>query len=88
MQPRSISGTTATARAFAVYALVPYLGILFCPGALLLGFAGLLRSRRASAGRRDSALSVALGLLILCAQLALWWILYKVPEWSRQMNNF
>ena len=88
MQPRNVNGITATARAFVVYALVPYLGILFCPGALLLGFAGLLRSRRAGVARRDSALSLALGLLILCAQLVLWWILYKVPEWSRQMNNF
>jgi hypothetical protein len=83
MRQGNLGGVTATARAFVVYALVPYLGILFCPGALLLGFAGLLRSRRASAGRGDSALSVALGLLILCVQLVLWWILYKVPEWSR-----
>jgi len=88
MRQGNSGGVTATARAFVVYALVPYLGILFCPGALLLGFAGLLRSRRAPEARRDSALSVALGLLILCVQLALWWILYKVPEWSRQMNNF
>ena len=86
--PRNMNGVTATARAFATYALVPYLGILFCPGALLLGFAGLLRSRRESGARRDSALSVALGLLILCVQLVLWWILYKVPEWSRQVGNF
>ena len=88
VMPRNMNGVTATARAFATYALVPYLGILFCPGALLLGLAGLLRSRRAAPARRDSALSIALGLLILCAQLVLWWILYKVPEWSRQMNNF
>jgi len=86
MRPRSLSAVTATARAFAVYALVPYLGILFCPGALLLGFAGLLRTRRArraASARRDAALVLALGLLILCVQLVLWWILYKVPEWSR-----
>ncbi len=91
MQTRSMGGITATARAFATYALVPYLGILFCPGALLLGFAGLLRARRtphASGARRSSALVFALGLLILCVQLLLWWILYKVPEWSRQMGNF
>lgn len=91
MQARNLSGMTATARAFATYALVPYLGILFCPGALLLGLAGLLRARRtprASAARRDSALALALGLLILCVQLLLWWILYKVPEWSRQAGNF
>ena len=28
------NNAAATARAFATYALVPYLGILFCPGAL------------------------------------------------------
>jgi ribosomal protein L37E len=80
------NGVSATALAFVTYALVPYLGILFCPGALLLGGFGLLRSRRAphAAARREYALSFALGLLILCAQLLLWWILYKVPEWSRR----
>ncbi|HST50436.1 MAG TPA: hypothetical protein VLJ61_00395 [Pyrinomonadaceae bacterium] len=77
------SGVSATAFAFVTYALVPYLGILFCPGALLLGGIGLMRSRHAHT-RRDSALSFALGLVILCAQLLLWWILYKVPEWSRR----
>jgi hypothetical protein len=79
------SGVSATALAFVAYALVPYLGILFCPGAVVLGGLGLLRSRRAphAPTRRDSALSVALGLAIFCAQLLLWWILYKVPEWSR-----
>ena len=84
------SGVSATALAFVTYALVPYLGILFCPGALLLGGFGLLRARRAphAAARREYALSFALGLLILCAQLLLWWILYKVPEWSRQAGNF
>jgi hypothetical protein len=79
------SGVSATALAFVTYALVPYLGILFCPGAVVLGGLGLLRSRRATHARtrRDSALSVALGLAIFCVQLLLWWILYKVPEWSR-----
>jgi hypothetical protein len=86
MPPRNVNGVAATARAFVAYALVPYLGILFCPGALLLGVVGLLRSRRArhAGARRDSAQSLALGLLILCAQLLLWWVLYKVPEWARQ----
>jgi hypothetical protein len=81
------SGTTATAFAFVTYALVPYLGILFCPGALLFGGVGLVRAWRAPHGARaavrSSALSIALGLLVLCVQLLLWWILYKVPEWSR-----
>src|SRR5437660_5249129 len=86
MQRNNRSGVSATALAFVTYALVPFLGILFCPGAVLLGGFGLLRSRRAphARSRRDSALSFALGLLILFAQLLLWWILYKVPEWSRR----
>ena len=85
MQSRDRSGASSSALAFAAYALVPYLGILFCPGALLFGGVGLVRSLRTphAAGRRDAALCLALGLLILCAQLLLWWILYKVPEWSR-----
>jgi hypothetical protein len=80
------NGAAASALAFAAYALVPYLGILFCPGAVLCGGVGLLRAWRSPqrGGRRESALGLALGLLIFCAQLLLWWVLYKVPEWSRQ----
>ena len=86
MTPRRVSGITATARAFITYALVPYIGIIFCPGALLLGGVGYLRASRVphAQGRRDAAVSVVLGLVVLCAQIALWWVLYKVPEWSRQ----
>ena len=79
-------GAVATAMAFVTYALVPYLGILFCPGALLFGGVGLWKALRApQPGRaRAAAWSLALGLLVLCAQILLWWILYKVPEWARQ----
>ena len=86
MPTRNVSGVTATARAFVTYALVPYIGIIFCPGALLLGGLGYLRATRSphAKGRRDAAASIALGLVVLCAQVALWWVLYKVPEWSRQ----
>lgn len=86
MPPRSESGAATTAMAFVTYALVPYLGILFCPGALLFGGVGLVRALRAPQGARAaraSALGIVLGLLVLCVQLLLWWILYKVPEWSR-----
>lgn len=80
-------GATRTAMAFVTYALVPYLGILFCPGALLMGGIALMRARRSSsqhaAAVRAASLSIALGLLILVAQILLWWILYKVPEWTR-----
>jgi hypothetical protein len=86
MTPRNVSAVTATARAFVTYALVPYIGIIFCPGALLLGGVGYLRASRSphAQGRRDAVVSIALGLVVLCAQVALWWVLYKVPEWSRQ----
>jgi hypothetical protein len=85
MSVRGENGAAATAMAFVTYALVPYLGILFCPGALFFGGLGLVRAWRAPrAGHaRAAALSLGLGLLLLCAQLLLWWILYKVPEWSR-----
>lgn len=88
LMPRAgVGGATGTAFAFVTYALVPYLGILFCPGALLFGGVGLVRALRAPGGgpaaARASALSIALGLLVLCVQLLLWWILYKVPEWAR-----
>jgi hypothetical protein len=85
-QARNINGASTTALAFVTYALVPYLGILFCPGALLMGGVGLYNSYRAPerGGRRASYTGLLLGFLILCIQLFLWWILYKIPEWTRQ----
>jgi len=79
------NGAAATARAFATYSLVPYLGILFCPGAVLMGASGVLRSyRRPEAdGRGTGYISIAVGIIVLGVQLLLWWLLYKVPEWSK-----
>jgi hypothetical protein len=78
------NGASTTALAFATYALVPYLGILFCPGALVMGGVGLLRVRRNPqlGGGRASVVSIALGIVILGAQIFLWWVLYKIPEWA------
>jgi hypothetical protein len=83
---KNSNSASTTALAFVTYALVPYLGILFCPGALLLGGIGLVRARRMPhvGGHRASVMSISMGVVILCAQLLLWWILYKVPEWSKQ----
>ena len=79
-------GTTRLARAFITYALVPYLGILFCPGAVLLGGVGLLRAcctpRGGHIGR--PARCVALGIGIFGAQLFLWWVLLQIPQWARR----
>jgi hypothetical protein len=81
---RNSNGASTTALAFVTYSLVPYLGILFCPGALLMGSIGLYNSYRAPerGGRRASYMGLILGVLIFCAQLFLWWILYKIPEWA------
>lgn len=76
----------ATARAFATYSLVPYLGILFCPGAVVMGGIGVARSYRDFSRvpqRRSCYLSAISGLILLTIQLLLWWILYKVPYWAR-----
>jgi hypothetical protein len=73
-----------TALAFVTYSLVPYLGILFCPGAVMMGMASCLVSYRSPQRTvwRASLASLATGLLILAVQVFLWWLLYKVPEWS------
>lgn len=84
-EPVRENGASATARAFATYSLVPYLGILFCPGAFLMGGVGVIRSYSlpAGLGRRTSYLSILVGFTVFCVQLFLWWILYKAPEWAQ-----
>ena len=86
-----MSGLAATARAFATYSLVPYLGILFCPGAVLLGTVGVINSYRSNQTSSDSGrvvcyMSTIVGLVVLAVQLFLWWILYQAPMWANQLN--
>lgn len=78
----SKNGAASTAIVFAVYSLVPYLGILFCPGALILGGVGLAISyQKPQFGGRETAIySLLLGALIFVIQILLWWLLYIVPE--------
>ena len=83
-----LSGLSSTARAFATYSLVPYLGIVFCPGAVVVGSLGVIRSYRAAeeidhSGRTVCLLSLIVGIVVLIIQLLLWWIMYKVPTWSQ-----
>jgi hypothetical protein len=81
------NATAHTALAFLTYSLVPYLGILFCPGAVVLGGIGLARSLRAphGAGRRASYASIFVGMVVLCVQILLWWVIIKLPEWTRPL---
>ena len=75
----------AMARAFATYSLVPYLGILFCPGAVVVGSLGIVESYRARQTdyRVACYISLIVGLMVLAIQSLLWWILYKLPVSAR-----
>lgn len=80
-----MNSLAGTAKAFATYSLVPYLGILFCPGAVLFGTVGVVRSYRShdASVRTVCYLSMVVGLVVLAVQLLLWWILYQAPRWAQ-----
>ena len=85
-----MTGLAGTARAFATYSLVPYLGIVFCPGAVVVGTVGVVRSYRSQPAGGESSRGVCyastiVGLVVLAVQLFLWWALYQVPRWASQM---
>jgi hypothetical protein len=82
--PRNRNSAAHTALACATYALIPYLGILFCPAALFFGGWGLVRSYRQphQGGRGAAWAGVALGAGLLGLQIVLWWLLYQVPGWA------
>ncbi|HEU0251956.1 MAG TPA: hypothetical protein VFR12_02915 [Pyrinomonadaceae bacterium] len=82
-----MTGLPGTARAFATYSLVPYLGILFCPGAVVVGTVGVIRSYRAARPDKEPArkvcyVSAIVGVVVLAIQLLLWWMLYQAPTWA------
>ncbi|MEP7074668.1 MAG: hypothetical protein ABI878_02570 [Acidobacteriota bacterium] len=69
-----------TAWACVVYSMVPYLGILFVPGALIASGLGLISARTAGrGGRRLSLMSLWITVFILAVQIFLWWLLYFIP---------
>ena len=76
------NSASATASAFVVYSLVPYLGILFCPGAFIMGGIGAFVAHRKPflGGGRTSLYSIVLSIIIFAIQILLWWLLYLIPE--------
>ena len=81
------NSASATASAFVVYSLVPYLGILFCPGAFLMGGIGVFAARRKPllGGGRTSLYSIILSIIVFAIQILLWWLLYIIPELGRRV---
>jgi hypothetical protein len=69
---------SSVAWACVVYSLVPYLGILFIPFAVVFGTAELIRPRTVNASSR--VLPLVTLVPIVGAQLLLWWLLYLIPE--------
>ena len=76
------NSASETASAFVVYSLVPYLGILFCPGAFLMGGVGAFIAHRRPylGGGKTSVYSIVLSVIIFAIQILLWWLLYIIPE--------
>ena len=76
------NSAASTASAFVVYSLVPYLGILFCPGAFLMGGIGAFVWYRQPSlgGGRTSVYSIVSSVIIFAVQILLWWLLFSVPE--------
>jgi predicted RNA-binding Zn-ribbon protein involved in translation (DUF1610 family) len=76
------NSAASTASAFVVYSLVPYLGILFCPGAFLMGGIGAIVSYRQPSlgGGRTSIYSLVLSVIIFVVQILLWWLFYYVSS--------
>lgn len=79
------NSAAATALAFLTFAIVPYLGILFCPGAIVMGIIGFWTSARAPAlgGRSASVFSIIAGLVVCAVHIFLWWILYFIYALNR-----
>lgn len=71
--------------AFTVYSMVPYLGILFTPGAIFMSNVGAIKAyqRSQTDNLKSGLFNIILSLTIFGVQLLLWWLLYVVPEFGR-----
>lgn len=72
--------------AFTVYSMVPYLGILFSPGAIFMGCIGAVKAYQKSqmASVKSALLNIAVSFAVLVTQILLWWLLYIIPELGRK----
>lgn len=81
------NSVSETAWASFVYSMVPYLGILFIPVTLIIGGLGLVISVKnpALGGRKLSLVSFGLSFPVLLFQIFLWWLLYIIPELTKNL---
>ena len=79
------NGAASLAWAFVVYSMVPYLGILFSPGAVLMSGVGIFVAYRKPylGGKKMTIYSFILSFVILAVQILLWWLLYIIPELNK-----
>ena len=71
--------TAGSALVVIIFAFVPFIGILFCPCAIVLGAVHLRRAPDARE-RRVAVFNIVCGILILSAHAFLWWVLYQMAK--------
>ena len=72
------NAATETAFVLVAFCFVPFFGLLLAPCAVVFGCAGLVCARRSShrRGSRAAAHAVVYGVVLLGAQVFIWWALF------------
>ncbi|MDM7922698.1 MAG: hypothetical protein QUS14_10400 [Pyrinomonadaceae bacterium] len=80
--PTNANNASQFAWACFVYSLVPYLGTIFVPVAVVSALIGLaaVNRRPAIGGGNQAASVIGLSVLVLSFQILLWWLLYVIPQ--------
>jgi amino acid permease len=73
--------------AFTVYSVVPYVGILFIPFAIVCGFFAIFLSSKNPqlGGLKLSTNSLIASFIVLFVQILLWYLLYIIPQISQKL---
>jgi hypothetical protein len=83
-EPQDKPLSSRSAFACNIYSMVPFIGVVFLPIALVFGSVGYIRARRAGnkSDLRFGVGSLVLTLAVAGVQVFLWWLLYIVPRWA------
>jgi hypothetical protein len=73
--------------AFTVYSLVPYIGILFVPCAIICSFLAINYAAKNPelGGRKLAVHSLIASFIVLFVQLILWYLLFLIPQLSQKL---